>query len=237
MKNTSPILKFSVIIGLLAVPTLIFYLFVFTGVHHVSRLPFYGPRQIVEKTERWKLVKDTVYHEVVNYEAILPDSSLFQISSTNGIIYLTHFLDFSVLDGIPKEATYMISEALVEHPDIQAITHIYNYQGEPLPKPSAITSKLAGKDSVWHYVLIPDSLTSYIQQQYFATGENETPQDPFSLVMVDKEKRVRGYYNPVLAADVKRLKQEISYLKREYELNFKTHRYFKYNEKIEQKRK
>ncbi|MCX7744726.1 MAG: hypothetical protein N2167_09215 [Flavobacteriales bacterium] len=237
MKNTSPILKFSVIIGLLALPTLIFYLFVFTGVHHVSRLPFFGPRKVIEKTERGKLVKDTVYHEVAPYEAILPDSSLFQISSTNGIIYLTHFLDFSVLDQIPKEITYMISEALVEHPDIQAITHIYNYQGEPLPKPSEITSKLTGKDNVWHYILIHDSIISFIQQQYFFTEEYENPQDPFSLVMVDKEKRIRGYYNPILAADVKRLKQEISYLKREYELNFKTHRYFKYNEKIEQKRK
>jgi len=237
MKKSSPLIKFSVIIGLLAVPTLIFYLFVYTGVHHVSRLPFYGPREIVEKTERGKLVKDTVYHEVSNYSAYFPDSTWYQISSTDGIIYLTHFLDFSVLDAIPKEAIYMISEALAEHNDIQAITHIYNYQGEMLPKPSEITAKLAGKDSVWHYLLVPDSLVSVIQQQYFAAGEGESKQDPFSLVMVDKEKRVRGYYNPVLAADVKRLKQEISYLKREYELNFKTHRYFKYNEKIEQKRK
>lgn len=237
MKTSSPLIKFSVIIGLLAVPTLIFYLFVYTGVHHVSRLPFYGPSQVVEKTERGKLVKDTIYHEVTSYAAIFPDSTSYNISSTNGIIYLTHFLDFSVLDGIPKEATYMISEALADHSDIQIITHIYNYQGEPLPKPSEITPKLAGKDSVWHYLLINDSLSSAIQQRYFATGDGDTPQDPFSLVMVDKEKRVRGYYNPVLAADVKRLKQEISYLKREYELNFKTHRYFKYNEKIEQKRK
>ncbi len=237
MKKSSPLIKFSVIIGLLALPTLIFYLFVYTGVHHVSRLPFYGPKKIVEKTERGKLVKDTVYHEVSPYTGFFPDSTSYHISSTDGIIYITHFLDFSVLDAIPKEAIYVISEALAEHSDIQVITHIYNYQGEPLPKPSEITTKLAGKDSAWHYLLINDSLYSTIQQHYFATGEGETPQDPFSLVLVDKEKRVRGYYNPVLAADVKRLKQEISYLKREYELNFKTHRYFKYNEKIEQKRK
>jgi len=237
MKKNSPLIKFSVIIGLLALPTLIFYLFIYTGVHHVSRLPFYGPRKVVEKTERGKLIKDTVYHEVSDYSAYFPDSTRYQISSTDGIIYITHFLDFSVLDAIPKEAIYMITEALVEHNDIQAITHIYHYEGEKLPKPSEITVKMAGKDSVWHYLIVDDSIASTIHQYYFASGEGETPQDPFSIVMVDKEKRIRGFYNPILAADVKRLKQEITYLKREYELNFKTHRYFKYNEKIEQKRK
>lgn len=237
MKKSSSLIKFSVIIGLLVVPTLIFYFFVYTGVHHVTRLPFYGPRKMVEKKERGRIVNDTVYHEITAYTALSYDSSLFSISSTDGFIYIAHFLDFSVLDKIPKEIIFIISDVLVEHSDIQVITHINHYQGQPLPKPSEITSKLGGKDSVWHYLLIDDSVSAVIQHLYFTTGDGEIPQDPFSLVMVDKEKRIRGYYNPVMAADVKRLKQELSYLKREYELNFKTHRYFKYNEKIEQKRK
>lgn len=237
MKKSISLIKFSVIIGLLVFPTLIFYFFVYTGVHHVSRLPFYGPHKIVKKKERGRIVNDTVYYEISGYTALSYDSTSFSISSTDGIIYIAHFLDFSVLDKIPKEIIFIISDVLADHSDIQVITHINHYQGEPLPKPSEITPKLAGKDSVWHYLLIDDSVSFVIQHLYFSTGDGEIPQDPFSLVMVDKEKRIRGYYNPVLAADVKRLKQELSYLKREYELNFKTHRYFKYNEKIEQKRK
>lgn len=237
-KNKSWV-KFTAIFGLLALPTIIFYFFVWTGVHHVSRLPFYGPRKIVDKEYHGKTIKDTLFHEVPAFTLLKTDSSRLDGKTLDGTIYVANFLDFGQLDTIPKEVIYVAAEVLTHFPEVHIVTHFEHYRGQPLPLPSSFTAKLAGKDTSWIYVTGPqptiDSLRTY---GYFAEDADlKVQKDPYSLVLVDKEKRVRGYYNPILVKDVNRIKDEIAYLKREYELNFRTHRHYKYDDKIEQKRK
>jgi hypothetical protein len=53
------------------------------------------------------------------------------------------------------------------------------------------------------------------------------------MVLVDKEGRLRGFYNPLLAKDAKRLKEDIAHLNREYAYNFRTHRFYKFDDKLE----
>jgi protein SCO1/2 len=232
MVSKKSVIKYSVVFGLLAVPSVLFYVFVYTGVHHVSRLKFYGPKKIVEKSYRGKMIKDTLYHEVGIYTAPAHNKKDFNSSTFDGQIYIAHFIDAKEIKNIPKEIVYAFSEALPEHPDIKALTHIIHGENMDWSRPSSFTKKLAPVDSLWTYLFLNDS-SAFIRDFYFPENEKT---DRYSIVLIDKEKRIRGYYNPILAADIKRLKQEISYLKREYELNFKTHRYFKYDDKIEQKR-
>jgi protein SCO1/2 len=238
-KNSKTWVKFSAIFGLLALPTLIFYFFVFTGVHHVSRLPFYGPRRIVDTTYHGKTIKDTVFHEIPPFRLMKSDSSWLDSRRLDGYIYVANYLDFGQLDKIPDEVIYVAADVLDAFPEIYFVTHFENYHGQELPLPSSFTKKLEGKDTSWIYITGPqatmDSLRTYA---YFAPDPDITIQkDPYSLMLIDKEKRIRGYYNPILAKDSKRIKDEIAYLKREYELNYRTHRYYKYDDKIEQKRK
>jgi len=231
--------KIIVIAGLLVMPTLIFYFFVFNGVHHLARLPFYGPRKVEPKEYRGKTIMDTVYHEIPPFMLVRSDSTLLDSRKLDGQIYVAHFLDFAQLDKIPDEVIYIAADVLQDFPEVYFVTHFEHYQGQELPPPSSFTSKLAGKDTSWIYVTGPqptlDSLRTY---GYFAEDNDlKVQKDPYSLVLIDKEKRIRGYYNPILAADSKRVKDEISYLKREYELNFRTHRYYKYDDKIEKGKK
>ena len=56
--------KIVVLVSLLILPTVLFYFFIYTGVHKVNRLPFYGPVTMVDKTVKGKTVKDTSYFEI-----------------------------------------------------------------------------------------------------------------------------------------------------------------------------
>ncbi len=230
------IFKFSVLLGLLALPTVLFYFFIYTGVHKVSRLPFYGPITIVDTTIKGKQVKDTVYFEIPSVQLLKTDSTPFNPLQMERRIYIAHFLDFSKLDSIPNQIIYCASQILGQHKDIYFITYLEHYKGQSIPPPSAYTPLLAGKDTSWLYVIVPDEkLDSIKKNGYFVYDPDvkEAP-DPYSIVLVDKERRMRGYYNPTIASDIKKSNGELTYLKKEYILNYRTHRYYEYDTRVEQ---
>ncbi len=233
------LIKIVVLVSLLILPTVLFYFFIYTGVHKVNRLPFYGPVKMVETKVKGNLVKDTLYFEIPLVDLLRLDSSKFNPIDLEGNIYIAHFLDFSKLDSIPNQVIFSASEILNKHPDIYFVTFIEHYNNEPLPLPSSFTKSLVGKDTNWLYVIVPDDkLDSIKTHGYFVNDPDmKDPIDPYSMALVDKERRIRGYYNPTYASDIKRANGETEYLKKEYFLNYRTHRFYKYEDnQLEQKR-
>lgn len=231
--------KIIVLVSLLVLPTVLFYFFIYTGVHKVNRLPFYGPISMVDKTVKGKTVKDTLYFEIPSVDLRRSDSSVFNPLQLEGKIYITHFLDFSMLDTIPNQIVFCASEILNKHPDIYFVTYFEHYNNQPLPKPSSFTKSLDGKDTSWLYIIVPDDkLDSIKKNGYFIHDPDmKDAPDPYSMLLVDKERRLRGYYNPTYASDIKRANGEVEYLKKEYFLNYRTHKYYEYEDnQIEQKR-
>ncbi len=230
------IFKIVVLVSVLVLPTILFYFFIYTGVHKVSRLPFYGPIKLIDTTYHGKKVKDTLYFEIPSVGLLKNDSNIFNPLQLERRIYVAHFLDFSKLDSIPKQIIFAASEILTKHPDVYFVTYFEHYKNQPLPLPSSFTKALAGRDTAWLYVLVPDNkLDSVKTNGYFVSDPDlKRAPDPYSLVLVDKERRIRGYYNPTASTDINRTKGEIEYLKKEYILNYRTHRYYEYEQKIEQ---
>ena len=233
------IFKITILISLLVLPTVLFYFFIYTGVHKVNRLPFYGPITMVDAKVKGKTIKDTLYFEIPSVDLLRTDSSTFNPLQLERRIYVTHFLDFSKLDTIPNQIILCASEIFKKHPDIYFVTYFEHYKNQSLPKPSSFTKALAGMDTNWIYVIVPDDkLDSIKTNGYFVHDPDvKDAPDPYSMVLVDKERRIRGYYNPTYASDIKRINGETEYLKKEYFLNYRTHKYYEYeNNQVEQKR-
>jgi len=230
------IFKITVLVSLLALPTILFYFFIFAGVHKVSRLPFYGPYKMKDTVIKGKKMKDTVYFEIPLISLLRPDSSKFTPFELERKINVVHFLDYAQLDSIPKQIIFCAVEILKHHPDIKFVTYLEHYKGQPIPQPSSYTKGLEGKDTSWVFVVVPDDKLDSIKTNGYFINDEEVIQkpDPYSIVLVDKERRIRGYYNPTMASQIKKANGEISYLKKEYGLNYRTHRYYEYDTKIEQ---
>jgi protein SCO1/2 len=232
------IFKIVVLVSLLILPTVLFYVFIYTGVHKVSRLPFYGPVKMTEAKVKGKTITDTVYFEIPSVNLTKTDSSFFNPLQLERRIYIAQFLDFAKMDSIPNQVIFCASEILKKKTDIYFITYLEHYNNQPLPKPSTFTKSLEGKDTSWLYIVVPDNkLDSVKTGGYFIKDPDmKDAVDPYSMVLVDKERRIRGYYNPTLASDIKRAQGEIEYLKKEYFLNYRTHKYYEYEDnQIKQK--
>lgn len=226
-----------VVAAILLVPPLVFYFFVFGGVQYVSRLPFYGPRIIEEKPWHGRTIQDTSYFEIPDFEMLRNDSTKIKSSELDGNIYLATFVDFGVLNEMPKELVFLIIDAFAEHSDLKVVTYFMNYKGQEISNPKSITSRFASDESNWIYVIETDTNMQVLHDDFYFVHDADlkVAKDPFSAVLIDKESRIRGYYNPIMAEDIKRAKEEVTHLKREYGLNYKTHKYFEYDKTIDQK--
>jgi hypothetical protein len=238
-RRLNKIQKVLILVGLLFIPSLMFYFFLLTGVHRVSRLPFYGPKTEIEKTERGKQVIDTLYYEI---EPFILNTAFhgkdFSSETFNGYIWIAHVIPLQALNTekltFPPQIVYAAKEVLNAQADIRFLSVITGINELiDLPKPGSYTPVLKAVEEQWTYGLVGDEEWNY-HSSFFP--ETENVKDPQSLVLLDKEGRIRGYYNPLKAGDIKNLVEDLTHLKLEYSLDYKTHRFFDYNKKLEQKR-
>lgn len=240
MSDTSPIKskkwKVLILLTLFIAPAAIFYFMVYAGVHKVNRLKFYGPKTVTYKTERGAQVPDTVYHEIPAFQLNkLMEAGQMPYSSKNlsGKLYLAHFLNKAKLAEMPKEIIYAVSEIIPEYPDLVWITFWENSDSARFDyiNPSDYTRKFEGKGHQWIELTGNDRLIQSLKTNaYFAKDSADEAFDPSSVVLIDKEGRIRSYFNPVMQAEVSNIKKEILLLYKEYDLAYKTHRFIEFND-------
>jgi hypothetical protein len=239
MQTAKPTKRFNqafILLVLFVAPAAVFYFLIYAGVHKVNRLKFYGPKIVELKMVRGSEIADTTYHEIPSfslYRLTLSGTPKFVSDSLAGKIYLAHFLDRSLMQDIPKEIVYACSEILPAFPELYWVTFWEKAEdySPVITLPSTRTKKLAGADDHWIELAAPDSLVQKIKSEgYFKVDSAETEKiDPASVALIDKEGRIRSYFNPVKQADISNIKKEILLLYKEYELAYKTHRFIRFN--------
>lgn len=219
-------LKILLLVGLFVLPAAIFYVMVYGGYHKVRRLRFYGPHKVVTNTQRGQTVTDTIFFILPSFSGKDFLGLTYQSDSLLGYVTLVHVLDGRLFRTLPKEIVYFGSEALSTFPDLRMLTIFRNQFPPDFTFPSRLTSRLAGDSLRWHFMVMDSTACdNLVTKGLFATEKTDSlAYDPAGMVLLDKEHHIRGYYNPVLQADINTMKKEIQHLYREYELAFKTHR-------------
>lgn len=229
--------KAILLLTLFVAPAAVFYFLIYAGVHKVNRLHFYGPKKVTVKTVRGAEVADTTYHEIPPFtlqNIAGAEPRPYPSKNLEGGLYMAHFLDRKYLDDIPKEVVYAASEILPEYPQLRWVTFWENSDSARITytPPSERTRKLKDTDHRWIELTGNDSLIHYLKTEgYFKADPNSSEKfDPSSVMLIDKEGRIRSYFNPVMQADLSNIKKEILLLYKEYELAYRTHRFIEFNE-------
>lgn len=105
-----------VLVGLLFLPALLFYFFLFNTTAHINRLPFYGPHGFGEIKEPGKRPRtDTILYEVAPQAYLTALGELDSLQSSDGIIRVIHLLPeamFGAEKPIPDQIVYAAREIL-----------------------------------------------------------------------------------------------------------------------------
>lgn len=222
MKSVSPAKKYLFLgILFLTFPLLIWFLSKMD--HSFRTLPFYHPIEFVDKPDG---TTDTIWHTIPDFSFINQDGEIVTQDYFEGHIYVADFF-FTTCPSICPVMTTQMRQLYWKldkksYQDVYFLSHTVNPEYDTPEILKAYADKLEVDYKRWMFVtgekekIYQQGLTGYFlsaQEDVMAPGGFLHSE---MFVLVDKEMRIRGYYDGTSSDDVGRLAEDIALLMAEY---------------------
>lgn len=222
MLNLTSIKKILILILLLAVPGFLYYLLMAKGQNRYKPLPIYGPKQVAKTFHKvkGKVIYDTIYHQIPNFKLYDQENKLISEDSLKGKIAVFNFF-FTRCPTLCKEINKNIAELAVSY-NKNPILKFVSITVDPATDNTAVlksyATSLKADPKQWKF-LTGDTSTIYpLSRNGFlvtAINGNNNPENfvySEKLILIDQERRIRGYYNGTSINEVSQLNDEIKVL-------------------------
>ena len=194
----------------------------FSSCNQNNGLPVYGPKTPVVKTENGKTTTDSLDYTIPAGRFIDQDSNIIDAATTNGKIYVADFFFTSCPSICPKMMKEM-SRVLDKYKDNNELV-ILSYSIDPVRDSGArlknYEKKLGIQNTKWR-LLTGEKDSIYALAEKYLVSAAEDPDAPGghihsgNFILVDKHRRIRGYYNGTKDESVDKLLKEIDVLLKE----------------------
>lgn len=224
MKPASPA-KILAILGILFIPAL-FYLLISSGTNNFRTLEIFGPKEVgSSRIVEGKTISDTIYHTIPPFSFTDQFGRIFTDSMVSGKVYVASFFYTTCPENCQK-VNNLLEEVQAEFGDSTSLI-LLSFTTDPahdsVPALAEYANKHMAIKDKWYFLTGEKSqLAKLARDGYFLravpdTRKNSTPNHSEQLVLIDKDKRIRGYYDGDEFMEIKRLKDEIQVLLWEYQ--------------------
>lgn len=186
-----------------------------------KKLPILGPREAVSvKNEDGSMGVDTVYQTIPAFRFLNQDSVYITNDQFKDKIYIADFFFTSCTTICPTMHRNMktIFEKYKDNPEVMYLSHTIDFKYD---KPSVLkkyAQKLGVDGNKWQFVYgSKDSVYKLAERNYLvAVMEDTTARDGYIhqgwLVLIDKQRRIRGAYDGTDPKQVEQLTKDIPVL-------------------------
>jgi protein SCO1/2 len=212
--------KILIVGGILLLPGL-FYLLLIKGKNHYERLAIFGPRHAATATVGGT---DTVYHTIPDFTLTDQSGESLDAARIRGHIVVVDFF-FATCQTICPDMSaqlHRVQTAFKDDPDVLLLSHSVDPARDTVEALMAYAKHYKAIAGKWYFVTgDKKAIYDLARKGYFvsATEGNGGPDDFIhsdQLILLDKESRIRGYYDGTDPYEVNRLIDEIVVLKQEY---------------------
>ncbi len=205
-------------------------LFVFiscdTKNHNEFRLPIYTPADLDPDWVDSSLKNSTEAHVVNDFEFINQNGLVVNEQTIEGKIYIAEFF-FTTCPGICPiliKHTKKIQDEFLNDHDILILSHTVYPEHDSVSVLYAFGKQHNINSEKWHLLTgSKQDLYTISRKGYFAISyQPDLSDDGFihteNVVLVDKQRRLRGIYNGTNVHEMNRLIEDIYLLKKEYQI-------------------
>ncbi|RZK41965.1 MAG: SCO family protein [Pedobacter sp.] len=197
----------------------------FLGCESDKKLPIYGQREAKVTTSADGSTKvDTVYQTIPQFSFLSQDSIPLTQDAFKDKIYIADFFftSCSTICPVMHRNLKEVYDQYLDNPEVMYLSHTIDFKYD---KPSVLKSyakKLGVDDKKWQFVWGPkDDIYKLAQESYLTVvEEDDSSPDGYIhqgwLVLIDKEKRMRGAYDGTDKEQVEKLKKDVTTLLNEY---------------------
>src|SRR3990172_6196526 len=207
--------KIIVLFSVLVLPWII-YLVLSSATHNLKHLPYYGPREV--KTG------DTIYHSIPQFQFTDQQGRTLTDKELEGKFFVADFFFTSCQSICPKMAAqlYRVQHKFKDVDDFAILSHTVHPENDSVSVLGAYADKVHAIGDKWHFVTgDKKAIYDIARHGYFVTAmEGDGGPDDFihseRFILVDKKRRIRGYYDGTSTAEVNNLIDDIKALIAEY---------------------
>ena len=212
-RNISTIIILAIV---LLVPGFLYIALNKIGSNQYLKLPVYGEKVLSGKMNRkmGREIPDTVYHQILPIHLHDAEGKSVDYLTSDTIISIVH-LFVAKDEGLSKTLLTNLKPVVERFRNIKkvqfySISLNENESAEELSR----VQNLYAKDlsSTWSFVKADSSITNYVQKNYLIDAyKNEDGTYVFSnnYLLIDTEKRIRGFYDINQNKEMERLQDEI----------------------------
>lgn len=213
---------------LLLVPIFLFLFLKGFGTNHYS-LPTYYP-EIAEATELPVINNgDTVFQKIPDFRLISQEGKTITQANLEGKVYVANFFFASCQDVCKKMAVQMVrvNEAYRNNPTVKLVSYTVDPERDSVATLKRYADIYQANPNKWLFLTGSKKELYTLAQNGYKVSAMEAPGTvpdfihSEKLILVDKEKHVRGIYDGTSAQDVDRLITEITVLLHSYQPNEK----------------
>ena len=227
--------KTTILLIILLFPALV-YIFFSTGKHRMLHLPIFYPEDVKTTTIDGKEITDTVYHAIPPFRFINQNGDTVTEKWVNDKIYVADFFFSTCPTMCPKMMAQMskVNEEAQKMNNLVIISHSVNPEHDSVPVLREYAKLVHADAKNWALVTGKRKDIYDIAIDGYKLAVQEDPRAPGGFlhselfVLVDKSKRIRGYYDGTDSVVVKKLINDIKMLSAEYKSR-------EYKPQIEQK--
>ena len=186
-----------------------------------KKLPYFGIVQAPPLPEA-----DSIYHTIGNFSFIDQYNRPLSSKDLDGKIYIADFFFASCQTICPRMATNLIlvQKKLEHFKDVKIISHTVDPENDNVKVLSDYAWKVHAEKDRWYFLtgkkeeIYKMAVKDYLIPVEEAVLPNGLPDFVHSekLILVDKEKRIRGFYDGTSTAEANRLVDEVKVLQMEY---------------------
>ena len=227
--------KTTILLIILLFPALV-YIFFSTGKHRMLHLPIFYPEDVKTTLVDGKEITDTVYHAIPPFSFINQNGDTVTEKWLNDKIYVADFFFSTCPTMCPKMMAQMskVNKESLKMNDLAIISHSVKPEHDSVPVLREYAKLVHADAKKWALVTGNRKDIYDIAIDGYKLAVQEDPRAPGGFlhsemfVLVDKSKRIRGYYDGTDSVVVKKLINDIKMLSAEYKSR-------EYKPQIEQK--
>ncbi|PCH98135.1 MAG: SCO family protein [Bacteroidetes bacterium] len=227
-KNSSSLLKFSILAALLIAPATFYFMFVTSGMNYTS-LNYYGPKDVEKTMVDGEEVIDTVYHSIPDFSFTDQNGNTVNGASFDSKVYVADFFFTSCQSICPIMTSEMlrVQQHFEGVKELAFLSHTVDPETDSLEVLKAYQIDKNTDESNWHFVTGNKAeLYEIARRGYFVPVEDGDggPEDFIHspmLMLIDKEKHIRGFYDGTNSEQVDKLIEDIRKLLTDYVMSKK----------------
>lgn len=208
---------------LLGISAVIIYLF-YNALQPQKTLKVYSPSMVNEELVAQEIQHIRKYHTIADFSLTNQNGKTITQADYAGKIYIADFFFTTCPTICPIMTKNMaaVQSKIIDDPEVLLLSHSVTPERDSVPQLKKYALEKGVIDAKWNLVTGPKKDIYELARKSYLAVKTDGDGGPFDMIhtenfiLVDKEKRIRGFYDGTKEEDIEQLLEDLEILKESY---------------------